>query len=181
MLDWLLTHALRWLGGTPCFRIYGKARREADWRVIDVYATRRRNLESRWLLSGGTCITWTSQVIAVGWDFASVVWWEQRARPASRGHPVEVAGGRLHHVERRRAAGAPSFRTASEVLAHECGHTWQARRLDPLYLPLVGAVTLFRERPHFWNHYENQASEEGQFGGLVNGSVSPELLKLVGD
>jgi hypothetical protein len=25
-------------------------------------------------------------------------------------------------------------------------------------------------------HFENQASEQGQFGGLVNGSVHPELM-----
>jgi hypothetical protein len=165
------------VGGTPCFRIYGKARREPDWRIITVYATERRNLDSRWPLTGGTCITWTSQVIVVGRDFAEMVLREQAAAPASRDQPVEVAGGRLRDLPRRQAAGGPSFRSASEVLAHECGHTWQAVRLDPFYLPLVGAVTLFQEGPHFWNHYENQASEEGQFGGLVHGSVCSQLMQ----
>jgi glutathione S-transferase len=47
MVDALLTHWLRWLGGTPCFRVYGKARPEVDWRVIDVYATHRRDFGIR--------------------------------------------------------------------------------------------------------------------------------------
>jgi hypothetical protein len=38
-------------------------------------------------------------------------------------------------------------------------------------------VTLFREGPHSWNYFENQASELGQFGGIVKASVCPELLK----
>jgi hypothetical protein len=45
------------------------------------------------------------------------------------------------------------------------------------YLPIVGAVTLFREGPHFWNHFENQASELGQFGGIVNGSLSQKWVR----
>jgi hypothetical protein len=117
----------------------------------------------------------------VGWDFAEMVLREQAAAPASREQPVTVAGGRLRDLARRQAAGAPSFRLASEVLAHECGHTWQALRLDPFYLPLVGAVTLFQEGPHFWNHFENQASEIGQFGGILNGSVCAELMARLRD
>ncbi len=46
-----------------------------------------------------------------------------------------------------------------------------------LYWPVVGALTLFREGPHWWNHFENQASEQGQFGGIVNGSVCAELMQ----
>jgi hypothetical protein len=57
MVDRLLSAWLRWLGGTPCFRIHGKTRRESDWHIIDVFATRRRDLDSRWPLWGGTCIT----------------------------------------------------------------------------------------------------------------------------
>jgi hypothetical protein len=100
-------------------------------------------------------------------------------QPASREHPVEVAGGRLNDGPRRQAAGGPSFPGASEVLAHECGHTWQVRRLGLAYWPVVGAVTLFREGPHWWNHFENQASETGLFGGIVNGSVCTELMSIV--
>jgi hypothetical protein len=44
-------------------------------------------------------------------------------------------------------------------------------------LPLVGAVTLFREGPHLWNYFENQASEQGQFGGLVCGSVCAQWIE----
>src|SRR5262245_33365151 len=177
MLDELLTAWLRRLGGTSCFRIYGKARREPSWRIIDVYATHRRDADSRWPLWAGACTTWTAEVIAVGWDFAESVLREQVEAPASREHPVAVAGGRIGDVERRAAAGAPSFATAGEVLAHECGHTWQARRLGAAYLPLVGSVTLLREGPHLWNHFENEASEEGLFGGLVKGSVYPALME----
>jgi hypothetical protein len=180
MLNELLTDWLNWWGGSPCFRIYGKSRREADWRVIDVYATSRRNAASPWPLWKGTCTTWSATVIVVGWDFAREVWKEQTAAPAGRHHPVEVGGGRIRDWSRRVAAGVDAFPTASEVLAHECGHTWQALRLGPAYLPLVGSTTLFREGPRPWNHFENEASEVGQFGGLVNGSVCSELTAPAG-
>jgi hypothetical protein len=179
MLDDWLTDWLRWLGGTPDFRIYGKGRREGAWRTIDVYATPRRNRDSRWPLWRGTCITWTSEVIVVGWDFAEELLREQAAAPASRRRPVAVAGGRISDTRRRAAVGVRHGAGASEVLAHECGHTWQALRIGPAYLPLVGAVTLFGEGPHPWNHFENEASEEGRFGGLVDGSVGPSLFHRV--
>src|SRR5437870_8772831 len=137
MFNDLLTAWLRWLGGSPCFRVYGKTRRESLWRVIDIYATQRHDSASSWPFWRGTCITWTDKIIAVGWDFAEAVLSEQRTNPASRDHPVEVIGGRLSNVLRRAALGAPSIHTASEVLAHECGHTWQARHLEFAYLPLV--------------------------------------------
>jgi len=116
----------------------------------------------------------------VGWDFARQVLREQAAAPASGDRPVEVAGGRLRDRARREAAGASPFAGASEVLAHECGHTWQARRLSLAYWIVGAAVTLLREGPHWWNHFENQASEEGQFGGIVNGSVCPALIRRLG-
>lgn len=172
-----LTRWLQWLGRTACFRIYGKARVESHWRVIEVYATHRRNARGRLPLWRGACIAWTDRVIAVGWDFAERLWREQRVKPASREYPLAVAGGRVRDFRRRAAAGAGVFPSASEVMAHECGHTWQALRLGPAYLPLVGSVTLFREGPHFWNHFENQASDQGEFGGIVNGSVSADLMR----
>jgi hypothetical protein len=179
MFNSLMTAWFRRLGGVPAFRIYGKARAEADWRIIDVFATHRRDQDARWPLWRGTCITWTAEVIAVGWDFAEEVLREQARVPASREHPVAVAGGRLNEVRRRLAAGGPSFPGASEVLAHECGHTRQARRLGLAYWPVVGTVTLFREGPHWWNYFENQASGTGLFGGIVNGSVRSELLSNI--
>jgi hypothetical protein len=181
MLNELLTFGFRRLGGAPCFRVHGKARRESAWRVIDVFATHRRDADSRWPAPfwRGTCITWTSAVIVVGWDFAAEVYREQYRHPASRDHPVEVAGGCLRDVDLRAEEGGPSYPWASEVLAHECGHTAQARRLGALYLPVVGALTLFREGPHWWNHFENDASAQGQFGGLVNGSVRSDLIQLI--
>jgi hypothetical protein len=179
MIHQIISSGLRWLGGTPCFRVWGKARPEKTWRVVDVYATHRRDLDSSWpaFLWRGTCITWTTAVIAVGWDFAEQVLREQRDEPASRDSPVEVIGGRLRDPARRATAGGPAFARASEVLAHECGHTWQARWLSLGYWIVGAAMTLFREGAHWWNHFENQASEQGQFGGLVNGSVCPELLR----
>jgi hypothetical protein len=179
MLHDAVSAVLRRLSGPPCFRVYGRAIYEPDWHVIDIYATHRRDLASRWPLWSGTCITWTAGVIAVGWDFAACVWREQMNDPASRERPVEVAGGRLRDWRRRLAAGASSQPSASEVLAHECGHTAQARRLGVVYWPLGGAVTLFREGPHWWNHFENQASATGQFGGIVSGSVCDRLTQLV--
>jgi hypothetical protein len=178
MFNRLATSILRRLGGPPCFQIYGKARPENDWRVIDIQATHRRDLDTRWpaFLWRGTCITWTAQVIAVGWDFAESVLCEQMREPASRECPVEVGGGRLRDLSRRVAAGVPTFASSGEVLAHECGHSWQVLRMGWLYWPVGGAVTLFREGPHWWNHFENQASELGQFGGIVNGSVIPQLI-----
>jgi hypothetical protein len=178
MLNELLTGCFRRLGGVPCFRVHGKARPEPDWRVIDVFATHRRDFTSRWPAPfwRGTCITWTPAVIVVGWDFAEQVLLDQRENPASRHGPVEVAGGRIGDAARRLAAGAPSLPSACEVLAHEIGHTAQALRLGAVYLPVVGALTLFREGSHWWNHFENDASERGLFGGLVNGSVHPDLI-----
>jgi hypothetical protein len=176
MVNAVVTSWLRRMGGTPCFRVYGKARPETTWRTIDVYATHLRDLDSRWPLWKGTCITWSDRVIAVGWDFAEQLLREQVTEPASRERPVEVSGGRIRDLFRREAAGAPSFATASEVLAHECGHTWQAIRLGPAYLLVGAALTLFREGPRPWNRFENQASELGQFGGIVNGSVCAALM-----
>ncbi len=176
MMNTLFTRWLRRLGGEPCFQVYGKSRLEPEWRVIDVFATHRRDLGSRWPLWSGACTTWTDCVIAVGWEFAERAFIEQQAEPASRAHPVFVAGGRIRVVSRRLAAGATSLVSASEVLAHECGHTYQAMQLKAGYLPIVGAVTLFREGPYWWNHFENRASEEGMFGGIVKGTVCATLL-----
>lgn len=128
----------------------------------------------------GTCITWTSGIIAVGWDFAENLLREQMAEPASRDHPVEVAGGRLHDLRRRTDANALPWASASEVMAHEIGHTWQGRRLGLVYWPIGAVFTLWREGPHWYNHFENQASEEGLFGGIVSGSVHARLLDRVG-
>jgi hypothetical protein len=166
------------LAARPCFRIHGKGRREEAWRVIDVFATHRRDQDSRWpaFLFRGTCITWTAAVIAVGWDFALEVLREQAVAPASCEHPVEVAGGRLRDPLGRHAAGGEPWPSASEVLAHEVGHTAQARRLGWLYWPAGAAFTLWREGPGWRHWFENQASENGQFGGIVNGSVCPELM-----
>jgi hypothetical protein len=177
MLHDAVSAIVRRLSGPPCFRIYGRAGHERDWRAIDVFATHRRDFASRWPFWAGTCITWTSGVIAVGWDFAASVLREQKRDPASRERPVVVAGGRLRDWERRLAAGASRQPSASEVLAHECGHTAQARRLGFVYWPLGGAVTLFREGRHWWNRFENQASATGQFGGIVGGSVCDRLMQ----
>jgi len=183
MFHQLATGVFRRLSSSPCFQIHGKARCESGWRIIGVYATHRRNTNSRWppCLFRGTCITWTAEVIAVGWDFAEEVLREQVSEPASRERPVEAAAGRIRDTLRRAAVGASPFASASEVLAHECGHTWQMLRLGLLYWPIGGAFTLFREGPHWWNRFENQASEIGQFGGIVNGSVCPKLLSKIQD
>ncbi|MGH7225308.1 MAG: hypothetical protein ACRELF_18960, partial [Gemmataceae bacterium] len=106
MFNRLATSAARRLGGPPCFQIHGKARVESDWRVIGVHATHRRDSDSRWPAFRGTCITWTAEVIAVGWDFAEDVLREQVSEPASRDRPVEVAVGRINDPLRRAAAGA---------------------------------------------------------------------------
>jgi hypothetical protein len=180
MFHELMTAAFRRWSGPPAFRAYGRAGYEADWHVIDVFATHRRDLTSRWPLWGGTCIAWSAHVVAVGWDFAEMVVREQAREPASRDRPVVVAGGRLRDWRPRCAAGASSQPSASEVLAHEFGHTGQVRRMGALYWPLVGAVTLFREGPHWWNYFENQASATGQFGGIVSGSVAGALLRRAG-
>ena len=175
MFNRLATAWFRLLG-VPCFRIYGRGRREKDWRIIDVFASRRRNADSRWPrpFFRGTLITWTASVIALGWDCAEEILREQVEEPASREYPVTVPGGRLSPVLRPPGAAA---RFASVILAHECGHTWQALRFGILYWPVGALFTLWREGRHFWNHFENQASEEGEFGGLVNGSVCPALME----
>ncbi len=175
----MLSDFFHWLGGAPCFRVYGKGRRERHWRIISVYASRHRNFDGRWPLLRGTCTAWAAEVIAVGWDFAAELLREQLAEPASRQWPVAVAGGRLRDARRRAAAGVHHGPSASEILAHECGHTWQALRMGPAYLPLVGSVTLFQEGPRPRNRFENEASEQGLFGGLVNQSVCARLWEAV--
>jgi hypothetical protein len=167
------------LSAEPCFRVWGKARWERDWSEIAVYATERRNLDSKLPLWRGCCITWTAYAIAVGWDFAADLVREQAAEPASPEHPVEVQGGRLRDLERRTAVGAPPWPTAGEIMAHECGHTGQARRLGLVYWPLGAALTPWREGPRWYNAFERQASEVGQFGGFVNGSVCDRLRRLL--
>ena len=178
MFNPLATACFRALS-SPCFTVYARGRREPDWRIVGVHATRRRNGDSRWpaWLWRGTCITWTASVVAVGWDFALEVLREQVTEPASRQRPIEVVGGRLHGLERRTQAGGQPWASASEVLAHECGHTAQALRLGWAYWPLGAAVTWWGEGPHWWNTFENEASAEGLFGGIVNGSVCPTLME----
>ena len=175
MLSWFFIK----MGGPPAFQVFGKAESEPTWRVIDVLATDRRNSSSRWPFFAGTCITWTRRAIAVGWDFAESVLREQMASPASREAPLAVSGGRLRDGARRSGAQAPSFPLASEILAHECGHTCQAVWFGPLYLPIGALFTWWREGKHWWNWFENQASEIGQFGGIVGGSVHPRLWDAV--
>jgi hypothetical protein len=169
----------RLLRNPPAFRIYGKGKGESSWRVIEVYASGRRNFHNGWPLICGTCITWSSRVINVGWDFAENILREQIAAPASREAPVEVGGGCLRLVELRKLAGVPDCASASEVMAHECGHTCQAIWLWPFYLLSGALFTWWREGSHWWNYFENDASATGQFGGIVNGSVHPELWKRV--
>ena len=164
MLNEIASNLIRAVSARPCFRIYGRASFESDWRIIDILATHRRNLSARWPLWAGTCITWTSQIIAVGWDFAENVLREQSAEPASRDHPVSVTGGRL----------AGRLAAASEIFAHECGHTGQAHRWGGAYWLVGAAFTLWREGDHWWNWFENQASATGQFGGIVSGSIWSE-------
>jgi hypothetical protein len=174
MFNELASTFFRWIGGAPCFRVWAKARCEKRWRVVDVYATARRDVDSPWPspMWPGVCITWSAEVIAVGWDFAESVYRRQRGSPASRESPVAVEAGRLRGPHR-----PPPH--ACEVLAHECGHTWQARRMGLYYWPVGATFTLFREGPHFWNRFENEASAQGLFGGLVPGSASAELLRRV--
>jgi hypothetical protein len=162
--------------GPPSFRVYGKAAYERDWHMIDVYATHWRDCGSRWPLFRGTCITWTSSIIAVGCDFAEQLLREQLDEPVSREFPLVVAGGRLRDGRLRSAACGPSFPSASEVMAHECGHTGQARRMGFLYWLIGAMVTQCREGKYVWNRFENQASETGMFGGIVKGSVHAGLI-----
>jgi hypothetical protein len=172
MLHDAVSALFRSISGRPCFRIYGRASYETGWRLIDVFASHRRDLTSGWPHLGGTCITWTANIIAVGWDFADYVLREQSREPASRSHPVFVRGGRLRAG--RRGEDGPAM--PSEILAHECGHTGQARRLGFWYWPVGATFTLFREGERWWNRFENEASATGQFGGIVSGSVVDELM-----
>jgi hypothetical protein len=161
----MLVALLQALSGPPAFRIYGKGKPESEWRLINVYTNRRRDQSSRWPILRGHCITWSPTVISIGCDFAERLFLEQAAAPASREAPVEVLGGRL-----RTGRVRPSQPLASEVLAHECGHTFQALRLRWRYLGVGAAFTWWREGPHWWNWFENEASALGQFGGMVMGT-----------
>jgi hypothetical protein len=178
----LMASACCRLFSRPCFRVYGKGRAESKWRQIDVYAISIRDMDSRWPgpFFRGTCITWCASAVAVGWDFAETLLREQLKNPVSREHPLGVCGGRLRDWKRRLAAGGTEWYSASEVMAHEIGHTYQARRLSWLYLPTGLLFTLWREGEGWVHFFENQASEQGLFGGIVNGSVSDELWQRVG-
>jgi hypothetical protein len=150
---------------------------------VKVFATRMRDADSHWPAPffRGVAITWAASAIAVGEDFAVAVLREQMEEPASRDRPVEVVGGRLRNSAQRWAAGGPISPSWSEVLAHECGHTWQALRFGWLYLPIGALFTLWREGEGWVHWFENQASEEGLFGGIVSGSVRPDLMKRATD
>lgn len=150
------------------FQVYGKARGEKDWRVIDVLATCRRDADSRWPIWRNACTTWSATRIAIGWTFAGELVREQALRPSTRQQPSEVRGGRL---------GGRVF-SPSELMAHECGHTGQARRLGIFYLPFVGSVTRFGEGVGWPHYFENQASEMGLFGGIVPGTLCPRLNRI---
>jgi hypothetical protein len=164
--------------GTPAFRVYGKGRSEPDYSVIDIYATSLRDFGSGVPLMEGSCITWTSSLISVGWEFAAELLREQITSPASRQFPVGVLGTRLNDPFRRHAVSASPWPSHSEILAHECGHTAQARRMGGLYWLIGAALTLCREGPNWWNEFENRASEGGQFGGIVSGSICDRLLPV---
>src|SRR5436309_15332716 len=112
MLEAFFSAWLHWWSGPPCFRIYGKGRREAACREIDVYATRRRDADSCWRLWRGTCITYSSDVIVVGGDFAREVLHDHAEVPATRKNTMTVADGRLNDLWRRSDAGRPELRSA---------------------------------------------------------------------
>lgn len=158
---------LKLTSGQPAFRIYGRASYEPEWHEIDIYTTHRRNFTSRWPLWKGQLITWTSSIIAMGCDFAERMLQELADRPTTRDNPIEVLGGRLC-IGRHCDLDPPA---ACEVIAHECGHTGQARRWGGWYWAAGATLTLFREGEHRRNHFENEASETGQFGGIVPGSM----------
>jgi len=173
----LVSTVIRRLSSQPAFRIFGKANYEPQWHTIDVFATHRRDAVSGWPVWRGHCITLTANVIAVGWDFATELVTEEATQPSTCQKPMAVFGGRLKDLDRRQLAGAEPWYSASELMAHECGHTAQARRLGWFYWPLGATFTLFREGPKWWNQFENQASENGQFGGIIPGTLHPRLVK----
>jgi hypothetical protein len=157
------------------FRIYGKSKRESAWRIITVTASHARDMCSRWPVVAGTCIAWSSGVIAVGWDFAEQLLREQQASPASRESPVSIPGGWWQYRGQRRQTCSFPPLSNSEILAHECGHTYQALRLGPSYWLMGALFTWWGEGPNWWNDFENQASELGQFGGIIQNSIHPAL------
>lgn len=174
----MLAELMRWWSGPPAFRVYGKARAEKDWRIIDVYASARRNGDSRWPVWRGACTCWSAGLIGVGWDFARDLLDDSATWTISRERPRTVAAGCLSDTRRRSEAGAPACPTEAEILAHEIGHTAQARRFRVLYVPIVGPLTWFGEGRHFWNRFENDASAQGQFGGIVPDSVCDLLRRI---
>jgi hypothetical protein len=180
VLGWLMRLTAR----QPAFVVYGRARGESRWRRVSVLAVARRDMTSNWPAPfwPGTSIAWGSTVVAVGWDFAEALVLEQLDQPATRARPVRVVGGRLRSPTHRRAADEtanPYWPSYSEILAHELGHTAQARRYSLLYLPLGAVFTLFREGDSWVNWFENQASRIGEFGGIIGSTLHPRLLAAV--
>lgn len=175
-----MLHTLHTAWRTPAtFRVHGKTRSESSWRIITVRAVPWRNHSVGWPFFRGTCTCWSAGFIAVGLDFAQELLADPAVWQVTREQPAMVAASSLCDMEKRTQAGAPALPSHAELLAHEIGHTLQARRYRLLYLPLVGSMTRFGEGCHWWNRFENEASATGQFGGIVAGSVSPALQALL--
>ena len=161
-----VSNVYRSLFGPPCFQVYGKGRFKRDWHIVDVYTSRRRDCGSGWPFFSGTCITWTASVIAVGQDFAEQLLREQSTEPASQGNPVLVEGA----AYTTSTADLPPLPSLFPPLRK----SWLTNAATPPR-PAVWVVfmadwcqcELFRQGPHWWNRFENEASEIGRFGGIV--------------
>lgn len=165
---------------TPAsFQVHGKTLKETSWRLITVQAFPWRNHEGGRFPFRGTCTCWSPSFVAVGLDFAQQLLSDPSVWQITRERPVAVAAQSLSNFEKRRRAGASARPSHAEVLAHEIGHTLQARRYRLLYLPLVGSVTRFGEGPRWWQRFENEASAVGQFGGILADSVTSPLRQFV--
>jgi RHS repeat-associated protein len=136
--------------------IWGEGIDETQWREITVKAYRLNEAIGKygtsWAISKNEIHTMKSVID------------ELRASscPASR---VSPAFDDLQDAHGRYIPGT-GFGSAAEMhIAHEIGHTAQAVKMGPAYLPLVAGTTSFGGVPVL-NHFERNASFRGLYGGI---------------
>jgi RHS repeat-associated protein len=137
------------------FYIYCKCRCEDEWRLVRVE-----------VVPGlGGAVTYGPATIHVNPTDAADAVRQQANNPYTRQNPATV----------------PNSSGGIQTLAHECGHTCQAKVLGPLYLPAAGLNSLLEILTGGYRNglnnlktpTERGASNTGMFGGFAPAPVSP--------
>jgi RHS repeat-associated protein len=137
------------------FFIFCKCRCETKWRLVRVEIS--PGLASG---RGGTSITFGPSTIHT---------YPSNANQILNPPPGSPVYSPTNPATPQNAAGAAA------TLAHECGHTCQAKKLGPLYLPVAAAFSGIEEADGGYNNglnglttpTESGASANGEFGGVA--------------